>query len=524
MTAKRRTFRGRGRTLKGRRRTLRGRGRTLKGRRRTLKGGNCCDYETINAKSSSGCVTEGGNYIIPVGSITHGTLIENQTPLQNAMCIDNPIDLTGLDVGILKIKIQYHALKHMDMYEAYTTCNKQYEYIEALRNMLIDKSDDILKMAQAAIADSKTTFNAEFDFLGKSTTIRMNVIETLRTYVCTVYQVTPVSSDERYRGNNTEKFNIYQHKTHIYSEANNNDIVTVLRPIQGKVTDEAILKRDARIRLNKIAGNNKLTRFSSFTLDPGRRLLELVNNYIQVTDPDKSGCKNGRRTYAELLEFIKRGDESLILGMIGKVRSPDVTKKDAMPVPSDFVINNDTSIDAVDLDLNYDDDKVGDYVDNVKNRRNKSIAASLTKHAGVIDGHAKQLLADEKLAKKAETEASIKSFNSTAPRDQPKSVGDPGGGASALKLSDSTTTPGKSTLSVSNNTSILTKIVSNPTSLSLEDKQVIKDDLDIFAKLLFNMPKSVFLDVAAAKIHLRTIISNPDHAGNAKSGRKKGKR
>lgn len=323
--------------------------RTCRGRRRTLKGGNCCDYETQNQTSSMGCVNESSNYTVPAaGLIKHGDIIQNRAQFRDAACVNNPIDLTGLINGTLIINIQYHALKHMDMYNDFNTCNKQYEYLEALKNILIDNSDDILTKARVAVAsstlalananklsnkqmrkraidDANSLKNIKIvvdDFFGIKTEIQMDVELNNPIYKCVVFRVQPVTSAYKHADNFKEKFNIYSHTDVIKHEAIDDNMIAELGSISGR-TQAATLKSRTRVRLNEIAREYRLQPFKSFTLAPGLKFLKLLNQYIKRADNTKSGCINGRRTYQHLFEFVSEdSNRQLIAGIIHTVRNP----------------------------------------------------------------------------------------------------------------------------------------------------------------------------------------------------------
>lgn len=328
--------------------------RTFRGRRRTLKGGNCCDYETQNQTSSMGCVNESANYAVQAaGLINHGDIIQNRAQFRDAECVNRPIDLINLNIGNLIINIQYHALKHMDMYDDFNTCNKQYEYLEALKNILIDKSDEILESATNAIVSStralananglpNRTINEKQtrkqaiysanslknikivvnDFFGIKTEIQMDVEFNNPIYKCVVFRVQPVPSAHKHDDNFKEKFNIYSHTDVIKHEAIDDNMIAELGSISGR-TQAATLKSRTRVRLNEIAREYRLQPFKSFTLAPGLKFLKLLNQYIKRADNTKSGCINGRRTYQHLFEFVSEdSNRQLIAGMIHTVRNP----------------------------------------------------------------------------------------------------------------------------------------------------------------------------------------------------------
>jgi hypothetical protein len=241
------------------------------------------------------------------------------------------------------------------MYDDFNTCNKQYEYLEALRDLIISQSNDILKKSTDAIAKynkasatafalSNNTANDKLkrdeaikranlfrkieiisdDFFGIKTVIQIDVTRPnpVGVYVCQVYSVKPAPSAYKHADQFKEKFNIYEHNDIIKHEAIDTNTKRELAGISGRIAGHD-KKTAARLSLNIIAKKYRLQPFKSFTLAPGLNLISMLNKYIQNTDDTKSGCKNGRRTYEYLLDFISDSkNEKLIAGMINNIRNP----------------------------------------------------------------------------------------------------------------------------------------------------------------------------------------------------------
>jgi hypothetical protein len=163
--------------------------RTFRGRRRTLKGGDCCDYESFNTKlrynerlkRAVGCgdlmpatgkrgQTQDPMYLnYDLGGRKHTDYVI-QAGLKDENCIKKYVnaeivinDVPGPDRILLNIEL--HALKHLDTFKDYgNICNKQYQFVTDLVRAL--RQDYAKRSILKQIYDGKDPIQYEIPEFG----------------------------------------------------------------------------------------------------------------------------------------------------------------------------------------------------------------------------------------------------------------------------------------------------------------------------------------------------------------------
>jgi hypothetical protein len=535
--------------------------RTFRGRRRTLKGGDCCDYEKF--KPNNGCGTlapydkdashdarhdarhdkEYDLYDIPTED--HDTFV-NRRDLKDSNCNYRLIENVFINLNNeprernqIKLRIKYHALKHMDMFRAYKDkCNSQYEFITELIELLSTETakSSIIDLIKQGIkpdgtfgyddkdGNKKTSFNYDCPdmFSGEDRTIVTIALDTTEHNLNNfyVFTVKPFHKSKGQSSNTIFTLRKVDINERTFSKYN---IRSDIEAING-LADENQLKKEfykTKNTIKEIALRYGLNIISSFRSERGRIFLTKMAELYST----KNGLDCNNLTYKELFGFINTRPKLRIAKTIYEIdmTNPPTTvaviRRDPLPRPpvdwgsntSQLVskISSDSKSVVEDLpdlvrEVSNPADLIGDYVpidrdipptnieDNLKNMYYQVYEAWYQNEPWY---------ADEKRRRDTETLSTSRKLDPhERPRDAP-SVGDPGGGAAtedAGSIKQSVPTLATVYLKIKNTAKI-------PTLDDAEKKIIAENMRSIKDKLL--KEKDQTLQDFALDAHLNELIS-----------------